>query len=95
LSRVLMVGENVVGCLVGRRLSQRVYSVDANIIDPAFRNGWANLWLRLEAGRGVKPMGATHIQFTTFDQYADTRHFTEQIGGVTTRELALMHRVLV
>ena len=91
-SLALMLGGSIVGCLLGHRQSQRAFVIDAVIVDPLLRNGWANLLLKLEAARRVRPEGATHIQFTSFDHYADTRRFTEKLGGVTTRRWALMHR---
>ena len=91
-SLALMIGGNVVGCLLAHRQSQRAFAIDAIIVDRPLRNGWANLLLKLEAARRVRLEGATHIQFTSFDHYVDTRRFTEKLGGVTTRRHALMHR---
>jgi GNAT superfamily N-acetyltransferase len=91
-SLALMLGGVVVGCLLGHRQSLRAFVVDAVVVDPLLRNGWANLLLKREAARRVRPEGATHIQFTSFDHYSDTRRFTEKLGGVTTRRRALMRR---
>lgn len=91
-SLVLTLGGGVVGCLLGHRDTRETFVIDAVIVDPALRHGWANLWLKLEATRRVRPERATHIRYTTFDRYANTRRFTENLGGVTTRKTALMHR---
>jgi hypothetical protein len=71
-----------------------VASVDANIVVPEFRNGWANLWLKLEATQGASSLGITHFHFTSFDHYEDTRSFTAKLGGVVTKTMFLMHRRL-
>lgn len=93
-SRVLYVGEQLVGCLLAHRESLSVASVDANIVVPEFRNGWANLWLKLEATQGASSLGITHFHFTSFDRYEDTRSFTAKLGGVVTKTMILMHRRL-
>ena len=93
-SCVLMVGEQMAGCLLAHRGAQRVAIVDANIVIPEYRNGWANAWLKLEATRGAISLGIDQFQFTSFDQYADTRSFAAKLGGVITRTLVLMHRPL-
>lgn len=91
-SLVLTLGGDVVGCLLGHRLSERAFVIDAVIVDPPLRNGWANLLLRCEAAQRVKHEGASHIQYTSFDHYTDTRRFTQKLGGVTLRRFALMYR---
>ncbi|RIK73634.1 MAG: hypothetical protein DCC67_17655 [Planctomycetota bacterium] len=93
-SRVLLAGQRTVGCILAHRKSRHVAAVDANIIAPAFRRGWANVWLKLEATQGALSLGITHFHFTSFDQYADTRSFTAKLGGVTTVRRALMYRPL-
>jgi hypothetical protein len=91
-SRVLIVGNRVVGCILGHRKARHVAAVDAIIVKPEFRGVWANLWLKLEAAGGAQSVGITHFHFTSFDQYADTRAFTAKLGGVTTKRWALMIR---
>jgi hypothetical protein len=93
-SRVLVVGDQTVGCILAHRKSERVAAVDANIIRPEYRAGWANAWLKLEATEGAMRLGITHFHFTSFDHYGDTRSFTGKLGGVTTRKWALMYRRL-
>lgn len=90
-SRVLMVGERLAGCILAHRQSRQVAAVDANIVAPQFRHGWANVWLKLEATQGALSLGITHFHFTSFDQYEDTRSFTAKLGGVTTKRWALMY----
>ena len=68
-SRVLMIGERVMGCILGHRTSKEVFWVDANFIDPELRGRWANVWLKLEATRGALSVGAKNFHFSTFDQY--------------------------
>ena len=91
-SCVLLVDDRVKGCILAHRMAADVAAVDANILDPSVRGGWANVWLKLEATRGAIGLGIKTFQFTTFDHYTDTRSFTEQLGGTTTRTTQLMYR---
>ena len=91
-SRVLLVDGRVKGCILAHRAAADVAAVDANILDPSIRGGWANVWLKLEATRGAVRLGIKTFRFTTFDHYSDTRRFTERLGGVTTRTTYLMYR---
>jgi len=93
-SRVLLLGDRTVGCILAHRTSPHVAVVDANILAPEVRGGWANIWLKLEATEGAQSLGITHFQYTSFDHYADTRLFTSKLGGATTRKWALMYRLL-
>ena len=52
-SCVLLVGDRVKGCILAHRVAADVAAVDANILDPSVRGGWANVWLKLEATRGA------------------------------------------
>lgn len=90
-SRVLVVDDQVKGCLLAHRTEKEVVTVDANIVEPALRGGWANAWLKLETCRGA-PAGVREIRFTTFDHYTDTRSFTRKLRGTTTRRTVLMFR---
>lgn len=92
-SRVLMIDNQVKGCLLASRTSRETITVDANIVEPNLRSGWANAWLKLEAFRG-SPEGVTEFSFTSFDHYADTRSFTKKLGGTTVRTSMLMIRPL-
>jgi N-acetylglutamate synthase-like GNAT family acetyltransferase len=94
-SCVLLVDDRVKGCILAHRVAADVAAVDANILDPSVRGGWANVWLKLEATRGAIQLGIRTFQFTTFDHYTDTRSFTEQLGGTTTRTTQLMYRPIV
>lgn len=94
LSRVLVIDDRIVAAGLGRRISQHASMVDAIIVAPEVRGGWANLWLKLDATRRVIPHGITHLSFTTFDRYADTRSFVQKLGGRTIRTMALMYRLL-
>lgn len=90
-SRVLLVGSQTMGCILAHRESKEVAVVDANILDPSVRGGWANLWLKLEATRGARELGIDRFVYSTFDHYLDTRAFSEKLGGKETRRMLLMH----
>lgn len=94
-SRVLLVDDRVVGFILGRRTSPEVVYVDADIVEPSLRGGWANVCLKLDALRGALEWGIEKFVFTTFDQYTDTRSFAEKLQGITVRTMVLMYRPIV
>jgi N-acetylglutamate synthase-like GNAT family acetyltransferase len=93
-SRVLLVDGKVVGCILAHRKDNDTAIVDADIVDPSLRGGWANVWLKLEATRGALRLGIKNFEFTSFDHYTDTRSFTQKMGGITTRTTLLMVKPL-
>lgn len=95
LSRVLVVGDQVVGFILANRVSPEIAYVDANVVAPEVRGGWANVWLKLEATQEAMKHGIRKFVFTSFDHYKDTRSFTERLSGVTVRETVLMYLPLV
>lgn len=90
-SRVLLVTGEIKGCILAHRESADLAVVDANILDPSVRGGWANVWLKLEATRGAARLGIERFEYSTFDHYTDTRAFSEKLGGVEKRRMLLMH----
>jgi N-acetylglutamate synthase-like GNAT family acetyltransferase len=92
-SHVLLIDNKVKGCMLAHRSSHDTMTVDANVIDPELRGGWANALLKLEAFRGAFEE-LKWIRFTTFDHYTDTRSFTGKLGGSTVRTTLLMIRPL-
>jgi hypothetical protein len=93
-SRVLLVDGRVVGCILAHRKDAETAVVDADIVEPSLRGGWANVWLKLEATRGALRLGIKNFEYTTFDHYADTRSFTKKLGGVTVETKVLMIKLL-
>jgi GNAT superfamily N-acetyltransferase len=91
-SRVLLVGEKTLGCILAHRRDQVTAVVDADIVDPSLRGGWANVWLKLDATRGAMRLGIQRFQFATFDHYGDTRSFAAKLGGTVTKTTVLMMR---
>lgn len=91
-SQVLLIDGEVKGCLIGHRKDAETMVVDANIVAPDVRGTWANMVLRLASARGVRPLGVTKVEFTTFDHYRDTRSFAEKLGGIARIASVLMFR---
>jgi hypothetical protein len=92
-SRVLLIEGQVRGFLLAHRSTKETIVVDANIVEPHLRGGWANAWLKLESLLGAPP-GVEEFRFTSFDHYTDTRSFTTKMGGRTLRTSVLMMRAL-
>jgi N-acetylglutamate synthase-like GNAT family acetyltransferase len=93
-SRVLLIDNAVKGCVLAHRASKHTAQVDAVIVEPALRGGWANAWLKLEASRRALLLGIREFSFTSFSHYSDTRSFTDKLGGTTIRKSVLMVRPL-
>jgi hypothetical protein len=91
-SRVLLIDDQVKGCILGVRTAADTVRIVANIVEPGLRGGWANAWLKLDAFRSGHSLGHKQFTFTSFDHYADTRSFTNKLGGTTIRREALMLR---
>ncbi len=92
-SRVLLIDDQVKGCLLAHRTNRDTITVDANVVDLKLRGGWANALLKIEAFRGA-PAGVKQFRFLSFDHYTDTRSFTKKMGGTTARTTMLMIRRL-
>jgi GNAT superfamily N-acetyltransferase len=92
-SRVLLIDGAAKGCLLAHRTSRETIVVDANIVEPELRGGWANALLKIEAFRGA-PSVVQEFRFTSFDHYTDTRGFTKKLGGRTIRTTVLVYRPL-
>lgn len=93
-SRILLVDDRVVGFILAHRAAKDVAHVDANVLAPEVRGGWANVWLKLEATRGAQSLGIKKFVFTSFDHYTDTRSFTDRLQGTTVSTKVLMYRPL-
>jgi GNAT superfamily N-acetyltransferase len=91
-SRVLLIDDRVKGCILGHRTAKDTVRIDADIVVPSLRGGWANAWLKLDAFRSGHSLGLKQFTFTSFDHYADTRSFTNKLGGATIRRNSLMLR---
>lgn len=91
-SRVLLVDGRVQGCVLAHRVAKYTAKVDANIVAPELRGGWANVWLKLEAARRALTLGIREFTYTSFDRYTDTRSFSKKLGGRIARRTALMAR---
>ena len=48
--------------------------------------------MKLEASRRAVMLGIKEFTFTSFEHYADTRSFTEKLGGTAIRKTVLMSR---
>jgi predicted N-acetyltransferase YhbS len=81
-SRVLLFDEKVVGFTLGRvHADESCSDVDANVIHPAVRLGWANLWLKFEAASVLLARGIRTIRYSTFQQHTDTHRVSRQVGA--------------
>ena len=93
-SRVLLLDGRVVGFTLGRVHPDGVCDVDANVIDPGLRLGWANLWLKVEAAEVLLARGVHTIRYATFQQHTDTHRVSRQVGGRLVRTRLQMRRDL-
>jgi len=93
-SRVLLLDGRVVGFTLGRVHPDGVCDVDANVIHPAVRLGWANLWLKFEAAAVLLARGVHTIRYASFQQHTDTHRVSRQVGARLIRTQVQMRRDL-
>ena len=89
-SRVLLVDGHVVGFTLGRILPGGVCEVDANVLHPSVRLGWANLWLKVEAAQLLMANGIHTIRYFSLEQHTDTHRLSRQAGAKLVRTLVQM-----
>lgn len=92
LSMVLLRGGRAVGFTLGGMLPDGACSIDANVLEPAHRLGWANLLLKLTAARVLRARGVERVRFQSCDFHTDTRKTTRMLGGDLRHESRLMYR---
>lgn len=88
-SRVLLDGE-VMGFTLGRVHPDGVCDIDANVLHPAVRLGWANLWLKYEAASVLLAAGIHTIRYFSLQQHTDTHRVSRQVGARLLRTLFQM-----
>lgn len=94
-SRVLLLDGRVVGFTLGRiHPGGACADVDANVIHPAVRLGWANLWLKFEAASVLLGRGVRTIRYSSFQQHTDTHRVSRQVGARLLRTMVRMRRDL-
>jgi GNAT superfamily N-acetyltransferase len=84
LSCVLMLGDRVVGAVLGRVFSDGTCEADAKVLHPSVRRRWANIWLMHHAIAGALAHGTRILRYFTLDAHQDTRQLSERFGGVVT-----------
>jgi predicted N-acetyltransferase YhbS len=93
-SRVILLDERVVGASLGRILPDGTCEVDAHVLHPSVRMGWANLWLKMEAAERLLEDGVRTMRYFTLEQHTDTRRISRQAGCRLLRTLVQMRRDL-
>lgn len=94
-SRVLLLDGRVVGFTLGRVHPAESYAdVDANVVHPSVRLGWANLWLKFEAASVLLARGIRSIRYATFQQHTDTHRVSRQVGARLLRTTVQLWRDL-
>ena len=89
-SRVMLLDGRVVGASLGRIGADGVCEVDAHVLHPSVRMGWANLWLKIEAGERLLEDGIRTMRYFSLEQHTDTRRISKQAGCRLVRTLVQM-----
>jgi hypothetical protein len=84
-SVVLLVGGKPMGFTLGGFPEPGVCEASANVLHPALRLGWADLFLKYSALERTLAKGATVFRFITADQHKDSRRTLAWVGGGITR----------
>jgi GNAT superfamily N-acetyltransferase len=82
LSKVLIYNGQTMGAMLGSPLSRNLGLIEANVVHPALRGGWANIWLKLETTREARDAGYEAFLYETHSQHSDTRSVTKRLDGV-------------
>ena len=93
-SRVLLLDGRVMGFTLGRVREGGICEVDANVLHPSLRRGWADLLLKMDAGRLLLDGGFHTMRYFSLQQHTDTQRITRQVGGRLVRTLVQMRREL-
>jgi GNAT superfamily N-acetyltransferase len=80
ISPVLILNGIVKAFSLGYLRGKTCY-VEAMVVDPSLRGGWANLLLKYEGLHWALAAGATQIVFETYQRHSDTRKLFRQVGG--------------
>ena len=91
-SRIILLDGRVVGASLGRILADGVCEVDAHVLHPSVRMGWANLWLKMEAAERLLEDGIRTMRYFTLEQHTDTQRISRQAGCRLIRSLVQMRR---
>jgi N-acetylglutamate synthase-like GNAT family acetyltransferase len=91
-SRVMLLDGRVVGVSLGRVGADGVCEVDAHVLHPSVRMGWANLWLKIEAGERLLEDGIRTMRYFSLERHTDTRRISKQAGCRLVRTLVQMRR---
>jgi hypothetical protein len=92
-SPVILMGDEIVGCILARRLPGGIALVEAVIIDTPFRGRWANIMLKREGWSRCVDVGIHTVLYYTHGKHRDTRRFVDKVG-TTTREFVEPFRML-
>jgi GNAT superfamily N-acetyltransferase len=92
VSPVLLRGEQVIGFSLNRLLPDNRTCVDANVIAPPYRGGWANIYLKHEENRACLAGGNRRGILQTLAHHTDTRRFVERCGGRLIDRLVSLYR---
>jgi GNAT superfamily N-acetyltransferase len=93
-SRVMLLDGRVVGASLGRVHADGVCEVDAHVLHPSVRMGWANLWLKMEAAERLLEDGIRTMRYFTLEHHTDTQRISRQAGCRLLRTLVQMRRAL-
>lgn len=89
LSLVLMVEGAVAGAVLARQ-SGATLEVDLNVVDPVFRNGWANVLLVEGVLRQGRAAGLTRLRFLAEAHVRDTINLARRSGGTRLADQLMM-----
>jgi GNAT superfamily N-acetyltransferase len=93
-SLVLMVGDRVGGILLARRPQPGVSAIDACVVAPELRLGWANALLKLHAAQNAIRDGIQTLCFTAHESHPDTRQLAASTGAILVKTDVIPYRLL-
>jgi hypothetical protein len=95
LSFVLLLADRVIGYTLGHvATADNVCEFDWTAIEPPYRGGWANLWLRTHAAGQLLAAGVQRYRYRALDEHTDSRRAARRAGSQLVRTAARMTRSL-
>lgn len=89
LSRVLLLGDRIVGVMLGSPVDKHVAWVESNVVHPSVRGRWANVWLKLDSSGRARDLGFHTLLYETYEQHADTNKLTSRLEGTIVPRVEL------
>jgi len=92
LSQVLMIDDRVCGFLLSHLIESTISYVDAVVVAPDLRLGWANTLLKLHNAKQSVACGRKATRYVAHDVHGDTRSMSARAGARLIKTMLMPYR---